>query len=504
MKMLRLAQFLFYSVIILGVYFIFADFARLKLNTADASTYLNIAENIAAHKGFVVTFDLYQFFTAHEHPLWPFLHPVYPLLCALVFILHGGIEQVIRLNIFILGINAALVFYLISRYCPSRLNLLFLFCLVFSFNFFYTSIFPWTEQLHLMFFLITFILFLRFPDRLAGLLSVGALNGFLFLIRVSHVYSLPAYLLVLGLSGGEFRERLRNVLVFLAGFLAVLGPYQLFNWLVFHSLYPEYLKPAADYTLARVSHLSGYRPGHAGMYNPSGFQFAMSHIGYFCNHVKGLCGSFVFFLIPVAAYLSLLRHKAQGSFFVLNCLCQSACIVLGYSYSFSWNPNLETLRYSLIPFVLIMLAGWFCFYELFFIAGSGPRRMFVVAILTILVFFSGARYLDLRQQLIGHPRTEDPYYIDLYGSFRWVDGNLPPNILVASNEDQEGYFMHRPFISMPPKSSFSCANLRIYDRIYAPDYYLLSLAVPGVCFDQIPHKQVFSNKTFRILKVKRN
>jgi hypothetical protein len=162
------------------------------------------------------------------------------------------------------------------------------------------------------------------------------------------------------------------------------------------------------------------------------------------------------------------------------------------------------LRYSLVPFVLITLAGWFCFYQLFFAGANKGRKLLVVVVLMSLAFFSIVQYGEVRKKLMRHPRTKNPYYINLYGSQRWIDKNLPENILVASNEDQEGYFMHRPFISMPPEKSYSCTNLELFNRIYAPDYYLLSLSVGNDCFARIPHAEVFSNKGFRILKVKKD
>jgi len=485
------------------VYLIFADFAALKLNTADASTYLNIAENIVSHKGFVVSFDLYQFFSGHYHPLWPFMHPIYPLLCSLVFLVHGGIEQVIRLNIIILGLNAALIFYIAQRYISSRFNVLFLVFVIFSFNFFYSAIFPWTEQLHLLIFLICFILFLKFPNQPRALWWVGVLNAVLFLIRVSHIYSIAAYLFIICVSEEKIQQRLKNALIFIFGFLIVMGPYQLFNWVNYHTFYPEYLKPAADYTLARVSNLAYYHLGHIGIINPQGFKHSAIQITYFYEHMMGLSKCFLLFLIPAMTYLTFTRVKNEGRFFVLNCLCQAFFIVLGYSYSFCWNPSLETLRYSLIPFVLVSLAGWFCLYQLCFVPANLWKRLFGVLVLSGMILSALSQYFNVRQEFMNHSRSRDPYYINLYQCYQWIDQHLPRDILVASNEDQEGYFMHRPYISLPTRPSFSCKNLAVYNSIYAPDFYVLSAPVPDTCFARIAHNVIFSNKSFRILAIKK-
>src|ERR1039457_4065908 len=46
--------FLLFGLITFGVYLIFVDFAHLRFITPDASTYLNISENIISQKGFFV------------------------------------------------------------------------------------------------------------------------------------------------------------------------------------------------------------------------------------------------------------------------------------------------------------------------------------------------------------------------------------------------------------------------------------------------------------------
>ena len=503
MKLSRaiLLQSLFFIVIVLGVYFSFADFARLKLNTADASTYLNIAENIASHKGFVVSFNLYQSFTSHYYPIWPYIQSIYPILCSFVFMAHGGIEQVIKMNIFILGLNAALIFYIILVFVPSRLNALFLIWLVFSFDFFYSAMFAWTEQLYLLLFLISFILFLRYSNSSRGLLWIGVLNGVLFLVRVAHAYSFMAYVVLIFLAEGSFSQRSKNALILAGGFLLIVGAYQLFNYLVYHSFYPQYIKPAVDYTQARILGVSTYREGYTGLYDPFSQRSSFAHLGYFYRHIGQFFGQVYLFFIPVLAYLSLSHHKKEGSNFVLNCLCQSIFIIMGYCYSFSWDFSIEVLRYSLVPFILIALAGWFCIYELFLASGVKWRELCAAVFIANLAIFSVCHYFGIRRQLMTQSRDKNPYYINLYESYSWIDQNLPKEVLVASDEDQEGYFMHRPFISMPPGRSFNCTNLSMYNRIYSPDYYLLSTVVTDKCFASIPHTTIFSNKTFRLFKV---
>ena len=228
MKLSReiLSQFLVFIAIVFGVYFIFVDFSGLKLNTADASSYLNVAENIVTHKGFVVSYNLYESFNSFYHPIWPYMQSLYPLLCALVFKLHGGIEQVIKVNILILGINSALIFYIIQKLIPTRFNVLFVFFLVFSSNFFISALYPWTEQLHFLCLIITFILFLKYSRSPKCLYGLGFLNAVFMLVRVAHVYNFFGFLPVLFIGKDPLRRKLHRAFSFVGGFIMAYGLYQ--------------------------------------------------------------------------------------------------------------------------------------------------------------------------------------------------------------------------------------------------------------------------------------
>jgi hypothetical protein len=252
--------------------------------------------------------------------------------------------------------------------------------------------------------------------------------------------------------------------------------------------------------MARISRSSTYRLGYPGIYNPIGFS---GNREFFYQHLLDFFVRINLFLIPLLAYISLPQQKSKGQFFILNCLLQSLFIILGYCYSFNWYNTIDSLRYSLIPFVLLFLAGWFCFYELFFASGIKWKKLLLVFLLFSFSFFSVDRYLDIRRRFMSQPVTKTPYYIDLFEVYKWIDKNLPKDVLVASNEDQEPYFMHRPFISTPPNRTYNCPNLRTFNRIYSPDYYVLFSSTTDKCFAAIPNVRIFANKTFRILEIKK-
>ena len=504
MKLSReiIVRFLVFVVIVFGVYFIFVDFAGLKLNTADASSYLNVAENIASHKGFVTSYNLYESFKTFYHPIWPYMQLLYSLLCALVFKFHGTIEQVIKVNIFLLGVNSALIFYIIQKLIPTRLNVFFIFFLVFSSNFFISALYPWTEQFYFFCFIITFILFLKYTKSPKHLIGLGFLNGVWMLIRVAHLYNFLGFLPVFFIGKDPLRRKLHRAFCFAGGFMAAYGLYQLFCLISYHVFYPAYAQGAAGYGLARLTGAIIYNPDKAGIQIFLGSFFSLKSFWCMGEHLRDFYFQMPFFLWPALVYYFLPVNKRQDGGLVALCFSQSIFTVLGYSWTFYWLPyHFESLRYSLIPYVLMSLAGWYCLYQgLSFLKSPGRKWVAGLALVSLL-YPQVDQFIAFKSNLLKHPLWERPYYKDLLGSYNWIDKNLPKAILVASNEDQEGYFMHRPFISTPPGKSFNCTNLALYNSIYSPDYYLLSLAVTDKCFVPIAHTTIFSNKTFRLLKV---
>jgi hypothetical protein len=488
------------TIIILGVFWVFKDYAALKILTADASAYLNIAENIITGRGFVISFNLYQSFSSLYYPIWPYIQPLYPLFCSLF--ISGGIERVIQANIVLLGINAALLFCLLQILMPTKWNVIFIVWLIFSFNFFICATLPWTEEFHLALFLISFILFLKYAQNRSVLGWLGFLNGVLMLVRFAHIYHVAAYVAVLALWPGRGKDKLKNIMYFAGGFMVFFAAYQAFNWIAYHQLYPQYSQAATNYSKARFTHLPVYHEGGIGIDSP---WKAIFNPQYFYSHLLSLFQRLSLFAVLILFFprISAAGRSKEQEFFVFNCVCQTAFVIFGYALSFAWYPPafFETLRYCLIPFILTALAGWYCLYQLLIKSSHRWVKGVVGACLIGVAVFGMQKFAKKYQNDMLHPRETDPYYQELFECYRWIDQNLPQDILVASNDDQNGYLMHRPFISTPVGRSFTCENLQRYQHIYAPDYYLLSASVSNECFTAIPSTKVFSTHDFRILKV---
>jgi len=490
------------SVLIgLSVFLFFLNFAYLKLNTADSSLYLSTAENIANHKGFIVSYNLCQSFNTLYHPVLPYYQPLYPFFSSL-FINHGGIVKIIQINIFLFALNAVLVFYIIQNLIPTRFNVLFIFFLVFSSNFFISALYPWTEQFHFFCFIITFILFLKYTKSPKCLYWLGLLNGVLMLVRVAHLYNFLGFLPVLFIGKDSLRQKFDRAFFFVGGFILAYGLYQLFCFVSYHVFYPEYARPGVSYGMARLTDGIIYNPDKVGIQISLGPFFSLKNFLCIGGHLRDLYFQMPFFLWPAFVYYFLPTNKRQDGGLGTLCFSQSIFTVLGYSLTFYWMPyHFESLRYSLIPYVLISLAGWYCLYQGLSFLKFPAKKLIGGLVLLSLLYPQVNKFIAFKSDLLKHPLWKRPYYKDLLGSYDWIDKNLPKEILVASNEDQQGFFLHRPFISTPPGKSFNCTNLALYNSLYAPDYYLLSLAVTDKCFTSIPHTTIFSNKTFRIIKV---
>ena len=254
--------------------------------------------------------------------------------------------------------------------------------------------------------------------------------------------------------------------------------------------------------MARLTDGIIYNPDKVGIQLFLGPFFSLKNFLCMGQHLRDLYLQMPFFLWPAFVYYFLPTNKRQDGGAIALCFSQSIFTVLGYSLTFDWLPHhFESLRYSMVPFVLMSVAGWYCLYQGLSFLKSPVKKWIVGLVLLSLLWPQVDKFIAFKSDLLGHPLWEKPYYKDLLGSYNWIDKNLPKEILVASDEDQEGFFMHRPFISTPPGKSFNCANLALYNSLYSPDYYLLSGAVTDKCFTSIPHTAVFFNRTFRIFKV---
>ena len=324
------------------------------------------------------------------------------------------------------------------------------------------------------------------------------------LIRIAHLYNFLAYLPVIFIGKDPLAQKFNRAFSFVGGFILAYGLYQLFCLLSCHSFYPEYARAGASYGMVRFDSGIVYDLNKVGLQVPLGAFFSSQHFLYIGQHLRDFYKQMPNFLWPALFYYFLPTNKRVEGGLIELCFFQSIFTVLGYSLTFYWlTYSFDSLRYSMIPFVLISVVGWYSMYQALPFFESTGKMFFGVLVFVCLFLSPQAHQIMLfRDHFLKHPSyMEQPYYKDLFATYDWIDKNLPKETLVASSEDQDGYFMHRPFISMPPGQAYNCTNLALYNRIYSPDYYLLFSKMSDKCFTSIPHAKIYFNKFFRILKV---
>ena len=494
-----------YCILSLVVFIVFVDFAYLNFNSPDACIYLSTAENIAHHQGFLVSYNLSQSFKTLYYPIWPYYQYLYSIFCSF-FIDHGGSIQVIKINILLFALNVSFVFYIVQQLIPTRLNILFICSLTLSLDFFISALYPWTEQLHFFCFIITFILFLKYFKNPKHLIWLGFLNGVFMLVRYAHFFNVLGYLPFIFFDKAPFREKFNRTIAFVGGFVLFYGLYQMFCWHTYHAFYPQYARSIENYNLADEFGGIVYNLDKVGIQISSGPILSLEHFIYIRNHISDAFKQMPLFLFPALFYYLLPINKRKDGGVIPLCLWQSIFTLLGYSFSFYWtNQFFEPIRYSMIPFVLIGLSGWYCLYQgLSFLGPKGGKFVGLIVLLLLFCLNLG-KFIESRK-VLDHPRWEIPQFRNLYVNLWYINKNLPKEILVASDATWECYFMHRPYISIPPGKSYNCQNLMLYNKIYSPDYYLLSTNISNDCFNEggLKYSMIFSNGTFRILKIKKD
>ena len=166
----------------------------------DACLYLDIGKNFWAGKGFITTFNFYQYFNTANYDAAAFMQPVFPFLIGFFYKLTNSIIFADLVNTLLCCLNIALVYFLLSSF--SRLSRIFI-CLIISVNYsvFLTSLFAWTEQLHLFFFLASLFFFIRLAgeEKEAAWLSAwfGLIMGIATLVRVANLYLVIGFIFAL-------------------------------------------------------------------------------------------------------------------------------------------------------------------------------------------------------------------------------------------------------------------------------------------------------------------
>jgi len=466
------ADFLAVLILFFAVFLVNLPLAATELVSPDACAYLDIGRNLLSAKGAVTSYNLYQYWPGHYHPSLPYMQPLYAVVAGLIWILFS-LKAVIGFNIFLSALNSVLLYKIIRLYQGCLVSFFISFFTAFSIIFTFSAIFPWTEHLHLLFLLAAIFIYLKY-ERFYFL--IGAIFALSCLVRFAGLYSLFAFMAALVMLKGFSKQAFKGYLKITGGFLAVFLAYEAFCYFKYGVFYPEYLNVSTTYRLAELFPGAFYRPETPVLNMPrpsAGLGRILSNTG---GHMRDFFGSFrhikflLIFLPFYAVYDFVKKRRALTAIFFL----QGAMLIVCYSLSLWWLPEVEVDRYSLVPFIALGVVGFIFIKEVldFFFSrkGKNPPPVFFVLIILPLIYSSGKDYLVFRK----HYKDIYPYKYrnreDIYEVCAWLKANTKEDDLTASNFLGHAFLSQRPFVSLPSGKAFTSKNFRDFLKIYKPKY----------------------------------
>ncbi len=461
--------------------------SQAELMSPDASGYLDMGRNIFSGKGFVISYNLNQFWQGQEHPSLPYMHPLYPILAGALWSLFQSVIAVIQGNILLWALNCVLVFGVL-RFCVDRWTALVA-CLFLGFarGLVFTALFPWTEQLHLFLLLAAVWLNLRFPR---SQFWVGLVLGFSFLARAGGLYSILAFGVTLVLLRGSSKEALAGYGKAALGLLLVVGGYEVMCLLLYHAAYPQYAGAAAGYWVAEHYPGASYSAGIPALKAPvlhlTGSQVA-------ANIRESLWGSFkalglvnailvsgaAFFLYRAAQRVPAQTDVAAGPRNTTIHLLTQGGFVLFANCAAHWRGAMyEFDRFTVIPYVMLSCLGFVWVADSIRLAGEARRKQQAGRILffgfaAVMILFQLKEYLPFRTFYLDHYPTQQAAYRSHRDEIHaWIRSNAKPKALIASNYLTDPFYHERPFVSLPPDKAFTAKNMDDYLAVFKPDYVL--------------------------------
>jgi len=342
-----------------------------------------MGRNLWTGKGAVTSFNVYQFWPGKSYPFLPYMQPIYPVLAGFLWV-FSGYGAVVGFNIFLAAVNVLVLYFLLKQ----RLGAVWAFCAVLlvacSKNYIFPAIYPWTEHLHLLFLLGALWVYLN-VDR--SLFLVGLILGASLLVRVAGMYDIFCFLVSLVFFKGLSRSFWKDCLQLGAGVLAVIGPYEIACYALYGKIYPQYLSAAMIYRMSEIKTGAFYQNGfpvlnifgtqtplHAALMNMKS-HFVQLFL------VFGSLAPFGLFALFWGGYDVVKRRERLTTLLY----CQAAGLLIFYPVSLYWLGHIESLRYSLIPYLALISLGMIYLKEL--ASGFRLKRFAAGRILALAVVF---------------------------------------------------------------------------------------------------------------------
>ncbi len=455
-------------------------------NSSDSFLYLDIAKNIVSGRGFIVSFNAYEYWPGGIHPALPFVGVVFPVVLAgLSFFLHS-VQALTVFNFLPAYVNFLLIYLIAQKlYRDRTVSLWAVFLTAAMVATEVTVLRILTEQLSLLVTLVALYIFLR-DDAFSRLKlsGVGLLLGFGALLRPSTIYYPLVFSLALLVSRQTPAVRRKNIFFFLFWSFILPVLYEALIYAKFNTFFPQYPSAYKNYYLATYS-TGGYFLPQAPAVRPfltnafsSYVLNNMFHMGFILFAVLRVLIVFSFFRL-----LRVFKERPLGELIFLGLIVFQILGIL-FFYPYLKINQFELVRFLLLPLIGLILFGikeFKAFTERFF---PNTKSFLFSSILLILLFsniYQTSKTLEIYWQEDKAGKVKD-----LKAAADWVRQNTKDRDLIAASEYlYSAVYLARPVVALPAHKLLNTNNLNQFLRIYQPRVVIFDKSYPLGVEDQL-------------------
>jgi len=440
-------------------------------NSSDTFLYLDIAKNILAGRGPVVSFNVYQYWTGIFYPATVFIHTGFSYILAFLYALSPSISSLILFNFVIVFLNLWLIFLIAIRLYKDRaLGVWAALIIASSVSVEITCLRLLTEQASLLATLFAAYIFIsddvtvrRKTITVGLLLSIG-----IFIRSSSVIYPLAFFAAALCQDARSQDARAKakplrvRALPYILWPLCAVALYETVVYFKFHSFFPQYPAAFKNYYLATFS---------------GGGFFVLTNLAEMSKVLFCILRVLIIFAV-LRGYKVLKMSDRKERILLWLAVLQIAATILFYPYmrigEFQWT------RFLLLPVACLLLLAMdelksFC---LRFFSKTALQKLLFHSILAIVFLsnlYQSARVLEVywKEAKTGIKVRE------LNAVARWVKENTKEQDLVAVSEYIiGGVYLDRPTVVLPSYKALNDNKLDVFIKIYKPQTIIFENTLP--------------------------
>ena len=477
----RVLDLLLPILIFLSIIYLNLPLANNELMSHDTSCYLDMGRNFFLRKEAVISYNCYNFWPGKFYPFLPYMPPLYPIVAGFIWYLSNSIKVVIAFNIVLLAFNCVLLYKIIRTKLDCLSSFLVVLYISFSHNLIYTAIWPLTEQLHLLFLLLSILIYI---NNQKTSFIVGILFALSCLVRVASFFNVIGFLIAITIAKGSFRESMKDYFKFVSGFLIIFLIYEIVCYTKYGSFYPQY--PLAT----KNSYASTCWPG--ATYKNS--------IPALCIHMPSLPTTVILSnmlrnlkvfsneLLPIIKFgsVSIILcfifgfYKKEGLLFFIF-LFQGLAVIVGYVVSYYFlSQGFSADSYAIIPLITFACIMFFSMRKIIDKLAIGNLRgfskiAFAVCISAFLALEMPRYKRFMNEYTICRPKSDVTIIFKQKREqvYPWIRENTKENDLIAGNLIADAFLLHRPVVALYAGAYPTEENLRAFLEVYKPTYVLI-------------------------------